>query len=369
MRRTWDGVYFDGRSSQRHRVTITVMSTGLQILREDGSTLWWPYDQIRQTQGSYAGEQVRLEKGGDLPEALVVTDGEFLTTIHQVSPSAPSWFHNPTRRSARLTLTLLAGAGAILLGSALYLWGIPALSDAVASRIPASWEERLGREAVEHLAPPKKRCTDPVRTKVLDEIVSVLTAAGRETPYTFRIAVVNDSLINAFAAPGGYIVIFRGLLEKTRTAEELAGVLAHEIQHIVQRHATKALVRELSTTALIAVLSGDAEGMASLLKVAGTLGELQYSRQDEREADDEGMKMLQAARIDPAGMIRFFITLKKEGMEIPRSMQYLSTHPQTDDRIEHLQRLAAEARYTPVRLLPRYPWRDIGEICDARRTR
>ena len=75
MRRTWDGSYFDGRSSQRHRVTITVMPTGLQVVREDGSTLWWPYDQIRQTQGSYAGEQVRLEKGGDLPEALVVTDG------------------------------------------------------------------------------------------------------------------------------------------------------------------------------------------------------------------------------------------------------------------------------------------------------
>ena len=131
------------------------------------------------------------------------------------------------------------------------------------------------------------------------------------TPYTFRLIVVDNDMVNAFATPGGYIVVFRGLLERTGSAEELAGVLAHEMQHVLRRHGTKTLFRQLSTRALIAVFSGDLESVGTMLETAEALGGLRYRRQDETEADREGMRLIQRARVDPAGMIAFFATLEQ----------------------------------------------------------
>ncbi len=359
----WEGRYFDGKSAASQPVTITVMRRGLGIQKADGSTFWWAYDQTRQTQGSYAGEQVRLEMGEDIPEALVVDNSAFLTAIHHIDPDVR--FHNPRHRSMRVKLTLLAAVGIIAVGAALYLWGIPALADAAATRLPVSWEERLGREVMNHLAPEDRRDTNPARARTLDRIASTLTSSAPQSPYTIRIFVVKDSIVNAFAAPGGYIVVYHGLLQKTETPEELAGVLAHEIQHVLQRHATKALFRELSTQALIAALTGDTEGMSYLLETAGTIGGLRYRRRDEESADREGMKMIQAAGIDPSGMVDFLSTLKKEGMDLPRGLAYLSTHPPTDDRIEKLKRLAARTHYTPITLLPNGAWTDVRKGWDA----
>ena len=371
LKTVWEGAFFDGRTASRQAVTVTVMVGGLHIVKkeagkETGSSLWWPYEEIRQTQGLYSGEQVRLEKGDALPEAIVVADGRFLAAIHQAAPDAHARFHNPARRFLRLRLILLGGAGALLAAAVLYSWGIPWLADRVSSRVPIAWEEQLGREVLGQLAPPDKRCADPARIGVLNQIVAALTGTGSgpDVPYRFVITVVDDPAVNAFAAPGGQIVIYQGLLNKTENPEELAGVLAHEIQHVVQRHATKALFREMSMRVLMAAALGDASGMAAVLGAAETLGELRFRRRDEEAADREGMKAVQVARIDPMGMIRFLNKLYDDSGDMPGAMQYLSTHPQTRDRIEQLSRLAAQAAYSPVPLLPGYEWAEMGKLCD-----
>lgn len=368
LKTVWEGAYFDGRTANRQRVTITVTGNALHIVKQDGKEsgpdLWWPYEEIRQTQGFHSGEQVRLEKGDELPEAIVVDDDMFLAAIHQIAPDAPARFHNPVHRSLRLQFLLLAGAGAILLVWALYFWGIPVLADQAAARVPVSWEEQLGRAVVGEMAPAGERCADPEHIGVLDQIISALTASGPDSPYTFVITVVDDPGVNAFAAPGGQIVIYRGLLEKTESPEELAGVLAHEMQHIVQRHATKALFREMSMSVLFAAAVGDASGLTTVLNAAQTIGALSYRRRDEAEADREGMKAVQAARIDSSGMIRFLNKLEESSGDMPRAAEYFSTHPLTRNRIEQLSRLAAQADYTPVPLLPGYQWAEIGKLCD-----
>ncbi len=364
MRSDWEGYYLDGRTAARQRATIRLMASGLQVTTEGGVTLWWPYREIRQTQGFYAGEQVRLEHGRGIPEALLVSDGAFLTGLHQIAPEMARHFHDPARRRMRVTLTLVAALAVIGMTTATYLWGIPVMASLVAPYVPVSWEETLGRAVVDHLAPPEKQCEDPARTRVIHEILKTLIAPLPRSPYTFRVIVINNPIMNAFASPGGYIVIFRGLLDRTRTAEELTGVLAHEIQHILQRHSARALLQHASTGLLLTALTGDASGaMAYGLESARILGILRYSRENEAEADREGMRMLLAARIDPQGMITFFERLKREGKEAPDVLKYFSTHPSAEDRIERLKGLAGQPSQRPVKLLPDYDWNDIKKIC------
>ncbi len=360
----WQGYYLDGRTAARQPAAIRLLRTGLQIALEGGATSLWPYKEIRQSQGFYAGEQVRLERGGEIPEAILIPDVAFLSSLQRVAPELATRFHDPSRRRTRVLLTVLAGFAIIGITTALYLWGIPGMASFVASRVPVSWEERLGGAVVEHLAPLAKRCVDPERARRIQEILATLTASLPTSPYTFHVYVVNDPMVNALAAPGGHIVIFRGLLTQTNRAEELAGVLAHELQHVLRRHATRALLQHATTGILLAALAGDASGaMAYGLEGARVLGALRYSRQNEEEADAEGMRMLLAAGIDPGGMIAFFETLKTEGRGSPGLPTYLSTHPSTQDRILKLKTLATQSQGKPRKLLPNYDWRDIRNIC------
>jgi predicted Zn-dependent protease len=344
------------------------MRAGLEIRTGAGATLWWPYAQIRQTQGFYAGEQVRLERGDGLSEAVLVADPAILVALRAAGQDAAGHFHDPTRRRLRVRLTLLSAAGVVALTAALYLWGIPALAMAAAARVPVSWEERFGRTIVDELAPAGERCDDAAGARALDRITRRLLEPAGPVPYTIRVVAVDRPAINAFAVPGGYTVVLRGLLERTQRPEELAGVLAHEIQHVLHRHATRQLLADASTGLLISALTGDITGtLAFGLEAARRLGGLRYSRAAEEEADADGMRMLLAAGVDPAGMIAFYELLRREAPQLPASLEYLSTHPATERRIERLRSLAAAARPGEIRPLLSDPeWADLRRICGDR---
>jgi beta-barrel assembly-enhancing protease len=365
MQIEWKGNYLDGQSAARHDATIRLMPSGLEITTDRG-TFWWPYPEIAQTQGFYAGEEVRLERGGAFPEVLLVPDPAFLGQLHRVAPGLATRFHNPARRHMRARMTVLAAFAVVGITTGLYLWGIPAVASVVSSVVPVSWEERLGEAVAQHLAPPAKKCTDPTLARAVDEIMASLTRTLPDSPYTFRVAVVDNPTINAFAAPGGYIVIFRGLLERTRTAEELAGVLSHEMQHILKRHATRMLVQNASTAFLLAAITGETgDAMAFGLEGARLLGALRYSRHHEEEADAEGVGMLVLAGIDPEGLIAFFETLREDRRQVAGVLSYLSTHPSIGDRIERLKALAAGPHAAPVKLLPEYEWQETTALCTS----
>ena len=355
----WEGRYFDGQTTRPHSVYVTISNTGLAIAKTDGTVFHWYFHQLRQSQGTYAGEQVCLKKDGEM---LIVDDCAFLWAIHEIAPNR-SGFHNPRFRQYRTALTGLSFLAIIAIGLALFFRGIPMLTDLVVVYLPVSWEEKLGAQVVLLLAPDKKRIDEPNCQKVIERIADLLMETEPSSPYRLQIILKRDPVINAFAAPGGYIVIHDGLLEKTRSPEELAAVLAHEIQHILQRHPTRAMLRELSIGLLFSVLSGDAGGLHYALETVRTLGGLRFRRQDEVEADEKGMQMLQKAKIDPKGMVAFFETLKKELGDIPRFLTYVSTHPRTEERIKQLKQMAEQSGGESVVLLPDSDWSDIQKMC------
>ena len=358
------GNYLDGRSAARRPASIRMAQTGLEVSLDDGARLWWPLREIRQTQGSYAGEQVRLERGQPFPEILLVDDPGFLTALHQTAPTFGRRFHDPRRRRRRILLTIGAALASIGAGAVLYMWGIPAGAGLLAAHVPVSWEERLGNAAVQELTGSLRRCVDTEREAAIMAIVNRLLEPVKGVPYTFKVTVVNDSTVNAFAVPGGQIVLLRGLVERSRTPEELAGVLAHEIQHVLKRHATRLLLQHASTGLMLVAVSGDLTGvMAYGIESARVLGTLSYSRGLESEADSEGVRMLLAADVDPAGMIDFFEKLRATEGNLPSATRYLTSHPLAADRVDNLKKLVASIPHQSRPLQLNREWDDVKKIC------
>lgn len=361
VRLDWEAAYLDGRSAARRKATARIGRAALEITLADSNTrLLWPYREIRQTQGHYAGEHVRLERGGDLSEALLVSDVAFLSALAEAAPE--THFHNPARRRFRVGLILVAGLAAIAVGAALYLFALPAVASVAAEYVPVHWENRLGDAIVQQLAPANARCTDAARQARIEAIAAAVLKPVR-TRYTFRIAVADSNTINAVAAPGGAIVVFRGLLERTESAEELAGVLAHEFQHVLHRHATRMIFQHASAGILMAAVVGDVSAVVAFgLEGARMLGDLSMSRQAEAQADRGGMQMLHDAGIDTTGMVTFFEKLAELSGE-PGRGRYLMSHPAPQERLATMRALSAQWPRPAGRLMPDYAWSDIRAMC------
>ncbi len=160
-------------------------------------------------------------------------------------------------------------------------------------------------------------------------------------------------------------MVYKGLLQLTQSPEELAGVLAHEIQHVTHRHVTRLLLQQASMGVLFGAMTGDLNGaMLFGIQAASRLGGLSYSRDAEEEADREARTLLLRARIDPHGLVTFFERLRGQSSHRSQSSKYLSTHPLLDDRIHALMDVPSSAiREAPVPLVSPVEWPEMADIC------
>lgn len=172
-------------------------------------------------------------------------------------------------------------------------------------------------------------------------------APGERYPYQFKI--VNDSSINAFALPGGFVYINRGAIEAADTEAQIAGVMAHEIGHVVLRHGTHQMSNAYLAQAPFAVLGG-LIGRSSIAGVVAQLGTttvlLHYSREAETQADLMGTQILHDSGYDPRAMVEFFEKIEAESKG--RAIQFFSDHPNPDNRIGNVQREIQRLGGVPV---------------------
>ena len=145
--------------------------------------------------------------------------------------------------------------------------------------------------------------------------------------------------------------------------EEMAGVLAHEIQHVWLRHSTRSLLRRASAGVLLSLVTGNGGALSGILQSADNLAALAYSRGDEETADREGMRLMQAARLDPAGMTGAFRKLMEVLPETPGVVRYLSTHPETAVRMAKLEAMALGAHPSPTPFPLNRPWSELRLGC------
>lgn len=240
---------------------------------------------------------------------------------------------------ALLALLLLLPVLALLM----FLWQADRIAGVIAGRIPVAREEQLGRQLFAGMRGSLKLQEQGEPLLLVRSLGEQLTRGSR---FRYEFHVAEDAAINAYAMPGGIIVVHTGLIEATRRPEELAGVLAHEVQHVELRHGLKGLVKELGLRGLWAAVTGDV-GSALAGEAAMKLTSLRFSRAAELQADAGGFDALVAQGIDPRGMVDFFGTMEAAAGAAPPP--WLSTHPTSAARQQALQaRLEAlELRQVP----------------------
>ncbi len=221
-------------------------------------------------------------------------------------------------------------------------------------------ESQLGRMVLRQIREAGVLVEDPAVEEYIQDLGHRLATHAHEGEHKFYFFVIDDPSINAFALPGGYIGVHAGLIEASKTESELAGVLAHEIAHVTQRHIARAIFDSQRTSmasaaAMLAGIllgaatgaSGDVmQGIVMTSQAAAIQRQINFTRTNEYEADRVGMGVLAAAGFNPQGMPAFFETMQRRyGLASQRVPQLLQTHPVTTARI-------AESRGR-ARLLPR----------------
>ncbi len=194
---------------------------------------------------------------------------------------------------------------------------------------------------------------DPVIVGYLNRIVKRLNSVIPPNPFPFKVAILRDNSLNAFAAPAGYIFIHSGLILKMDSSSELAAILAHEMAHVTQRHIAGNIERSkiISIGSLVGVLAGALIGQSSAVGEALAVGSmaggqaaaLKFSREDEREADRYGLQYLNMSDFDPKGMLESFQMLRRQGLLGGRGTPppYMMTHPGLSERIGYVKDLIA----------------------------
>lgn len=207
----------------------------------------------------------------------------------------------------------------------------------VATLVPPSWEHEVSETMLESAITGKNIVENHTIKSQLAKITTPLVRAVENKDFVFSFTIIEDPTLNAYALPGGAIVIHSGLIEQATDVNEVAGVLAHEISHVTRRHHIRGIVGKMGSFMLIRGIIGDITGLSGeLIAIGSTLESLKYTRDYEREADDSGWELMLKANLDPRGMISFFEKLQHEhgDMEVA---SFMSTHPGTAERIQTLK--------------------------------
>lgn len=172
----------------------------------------------------------------------------------------------------------------------------------------------------------------------VDNVGQRIARVSHRPDLGYHFAAVKDESINAVALPGGYIFITKGMLEKLITEAQLAAILAHEITHIVARHVSANMSREIGISILLSAVTSDKtpEGVLTVAELGRKILGLQYSREDEQEADLGGLDYMVWAGYNPYGMVETMQMLEQENAVRP--IEFLSSHPTPQNRIAYLTR-------------------------------
>lgn len=229
-----------------------------------------------------------------------------------------------------------------------YVYGLPALADHIASRVPVDYQRKFGERAMVWLDHNKLFLPSKISPSVQKELSDGFTrlAAGLPEAKYLRLEYRNAPAVgaNAFALPGGIVVVTDQLINLAESPEEVYAVLAHEIGHVVKHHALRHIVQDSVTAAVATALTSDVSSLTFAVSgIPVLLAQAKYSRQFETQADDFAFALLKKRGISPEYFATFMERLEaKRNIRTAGRMAFLSTHPVTAERIARARAAARE---------------------------
>lgn len=350
-------VFYNGTSSHRHRVQL-VLNDQLDI-SENGITLAnWPFADVRRAEGAIDILRLSCVTAPSLAR-LEVRDPALAAALSQRCPQLDD--KSAGRHGvAAIVGWSLAAAISIL---AVVWFGLPYAADRLAPLVPNALERRIGdaAEGQIKLIFGAKACNGNAagRAAFVKMMRKLSDAAGIETPV--RAEVLNTPVPNAFALPGGKVYLFSALLAKAENPDEIAGVLAHELGHVVHRDNTRNMIHNGGASFLVGLLFGDITGSGALIYASSSIITASYTRDAEQKADDFSIDVMHrlGRPTKPAGELIFRIT----GNQADTTLSILANHPLTEDRLKHLSDEDRPASGPP--LLTDQEWTALKAVCKS----
>ncbi|MBR9839799.1 MAG: M48 family metallopeptidase [Rhodobacteraceae bacterium] len=366
---------YDGRSAIRHRVEVTLTERrDALVISGDAlpAPLVWPLPDLRALGDHPDDKQIILTRHLDTEDEtlrdqarLVIDDPEMVAWLRRTRPR----LHRRDLRNGtwrRIWLSLGGAVAAVLLMVFVIL---PALAGTLAELLPVEKEIAFGRGVkaqMERMFGAEENgaldCDAPAGRAALDRLVARLTE-GQDIGYPLEVTVIDHGMMNAFAVPGGQIVVMNGLLEGAESPDMVAAVLAHEIGHVAHRDPTRNALRAAGSVGLLGLLFGDFTGSAVMVLLAEQLVNASYTQDAEAQADAFAFDTLVAADLPPAALAEMFETFRKEYGDVSGPMAHFASHPRLAERIE-AARDATPADLAPRPALTETEWQALRSICD-----
>jgi Zn-dependent protease with chaperone function len=317
--------------------TIHLLSNHIRIEFQEKDELkstQWEIAKIIPDDKPGDGKIILQYVSNNVKEFIEVEDSTFLDAIQAAYP--PFLFVKEPGTVAKSPLLVMAIISGIIICSVvmLYFFAVPWFSGVIANQVPKNWEVNLGEKMFEGMK--KSLSIDSTKTVLLDSFFSEMKIQSK---YLIQVHFVNEEVVNAFAMPGGHIVVYSGILNKMDNYTQLAGLMGHEFTHIENRHSLQSIFRGFSSYTLISFLLGDLTGIAAILvENANSIQNLSYSRAFELEADHLAYEILTERHMDPNGLTELFQLLKESSASDGNIPKFLSTHPLTDERINAIKK-------------------------------
>lgn len=339
---------------------LAASDTELHITLEEGHHYCLPWEIVTFALGGIDGQHLVIT-GVTTDGTAVYVQTEFATFIAVATPAAesiinskvlpmqPQW-QQQKRRTAALW-PMLTGFTLACVITVYLSWGY--LLDLAVAQIPISWEVLLGEAAATQFLARHETVTTGADFAGLQTISKRLLSAYKDEGFKYELYLIKNTEANAFALPGGSMVVYSGLLQEAANAEEVAGVLAHEIQHVRNRHGLRRIVGNLGLMAAGSIFIGDLHGLFGIAReMALKLSLLAYDRDQEREADAKAVRLLVDLQIDPMPFADFFQRMHDNHGNLEQTLAYFSTHPASSERAEAIKNwrddIAAGVSFRPL---------------------
>ncbi len=351
--------FYDGKTSKVHIVDVVFSGSILHITDSTGNNLAsWSIATIKILEPP--SPPVPGVMSSDVaPDArLHIEAGKGWTYIKSRIPK-----HNKKLWLLPTHWSSFFGYGLVSVLSLAFLFIMfPRVLGNLAHFMPASWEKALGQHVMKTMVGSDRTCSAPAGQKVLNDMTRKIQGQmTRDVKYDVRV-INNNYMLNAFAAPGGHIIIYKKIIDDAGSPEELVGILAHEMAHVELRHASKSVIRNLGLGYTLSAIFGN---VGSLESAASLLSQMSYSREDERSADAHAKETLTALDINPKGLQEFLERVAEMEPEIDikgaEFLSYLSSHPDTRERIKALEQDQARRYKAPM---SEREWNALRSICD-----